>query len=174
MASEFVAALQPADLQRESSMGHEPGLQLVAAPGGDLRGASLPKLASQGYTCGLVIPGSLTMGTGLTFKLPITDDGSDAADLGKVVRLGVTVKLIASGADTEDLDAAAGAEQTVDVTLDSNSGEVVIGSLAIAAANLDSAVVGSLIAVRVRRVATASQDTCNGRVVLLGVYIFNT
>lgn len=175
MALELVAQLQPNQLTRESTIGYEPGLQLVSHVSGDVRGLSLPKLATQGYTATFMIPGSLTMGTGLTFRLPITDDGTDANDLGKVVRLGVTIKRLTTTAETTDMDTNAGTEQTVDVTLDATTGEVVNGSLAVTTANLDSSVVvGDLLSIRIRRVSTHANDTCNGRVILLGAFIFNT
>lgn len=176
MANEKVADVSAYALAscRETAMGYEGGLNLVNTPSGDIRGVSLPKLTDQGYSFNLLIPPNLTMGTGLTLKLPLVDDGANAADLGKVVRIGVTVKKIGGSADTEDIDTGAGTEQTVDVTLDSTTGEVAIGSLAIASANLDSAAVGDLIAVRVRRVADHANDTCKGRAILIGVFVINT
>lgn len=170
MALEAVSSLPPAVWHRESAMGHNQGLQL--AQSGDYRGLSFPKLATQGYVTIFVIPtGTLT--TGLTFRLATVDDGSDANDLGKVVRYGITVKRLAD-AETSDQDTGAGTEQTVDVTLEATSGNVTVNTLAIANANLDSAAVGDLVAVRLRRIGTSANDTCNGRVILVGASALGT
>lgn len=182
MANELVATLYPFDLLSERSMGHDPTASIAAYTGsvaGKLRGLSLPKVtvgtaaAAAGFTFVTTIPGSLTMSTGLTFAFVVSDDGSSAADLGTVVRLGVTVKRLIND-ETIDIDTAGGTEQTVDVTLSSTTGGVAVATLAVANANLDSAAVGNAIAVRVRRVGTASQDTCAGRVLLYGVHVKNT
>lgn len=170
MATEYVALLHPRAFHRENGPYSNHDITPVAA--GDLSGLPMRKLATEGYTTWFVIPANLTMGTGLTLKLPVVDDGADSDDLGKVVRLGITVKVIASGTDEADLDAGAATEATLDVTLDATTGQVVIGSKALTA--LDSAAVGDLVAIRIRRIGTATQDTCRGRIVLLGCYILNT
>jgi hypothetical protein len=177
MSAEFVAEIRPRDFQRETSMGNESSITLVGT--GDTRALSLPKYklsnnGKYGYVAQFRIPASLTMATGLTFKLYLTDDGANANDPGKKVNIGVTVKRLAAD-ETTDIDTAAGTEQTVSVTLSSVSGGVAIGSLAIASANLDSAVVGDLVLIRLRRVGTdAVNDTCQGRALLLGVSVQNT
>lgn len=171
MATEFVESLRVADLTPLSgNYGDNSTVQV-----GSLRGRRLLKSDTKGYAGSLVIPANLTMGTGLTFKALLVDDGKNAADLGLVVRLGFTVKKIAPGTDTLDIAVSAGTEQTVDVTLNATAGVAVAATLAIAAANLDSAAVGDRVLVRIRRVGTASQDTCLGEVMLADpVYVFNT
>lgn len=189
MASEFAGYLSHADLQRETDAGADPLVNLVLAPGeasqsgnpaGDIRGVSLPKyktapnLAKYGYTGLFRIPANLTLGTGLTFKAYLTDDGANANDLGKVVKLGVTLKRLAADA-TDDIDQSAATEVTGTVTLSANSGGICIGSIAIANASLPSGtVVGDLLMMRIRRVSTDTSDTAPGRVILLGVAIQNT
>jgi hypothetical protein len=163
MALEAVAS--GVSLARENAMGTDPAACRMAS--GDLVGVSLNKLTGQGYTTMLTIPAG-TLTTGVTFRLLLTDDGTNSLDLGKVVRLGLTVKYLSANSTT-NLDTAAGDEKTVDVTLSTTAGGVAVGSLAIANADLDSAVVGGTIAVRVRRIGDHANDTCNGRVVLLHV-----
>lgn len=173
MANEDVQHLRPRDFVRESTTGNDGSLSLAAT--GDMMGLVFPKLANQGYTSSFVVPAELTMATGLTFLIFVTDDGTNAADLGKVARFGITVKRIVSGTDSTDIDTGAATEATVDITLSSTSGVVVAGSIAIAAAALDSIVVGNYALIRVRRIADHANDTCNGRVLSpLGVYIKNT
>jgi hypothetical protein len=170
MANEMVAVLRPVDFTRQN--GPLPVNDLVQRF--STAGLRLLKSDAQGFTALVVINNEHTMGTGLTFQAGILDDGSDANDLGKVIRLGITVRTLASGTDEPDITAAAATEQTVDVTLDATTGQIVLGSLAIANANLDSAAVGSTILVRIRRIGTASQDTCQGTAVLTHLYIRNT
>jgi hypothetical protein len=177
MANEFVARLS--NMRRELDV-NIPQYNRKVCPNGDLSGYLLPKVATGALakTLGLVdsfiIPANLTMATGLTFKLPITDDGTNAGDLGKVVRIGVAAKLIVSGTDNTDIDVGGATEQTVDVTLSATSGVIVTGSLAIALANLDAAAVGGLVMVRVRGVGDASQFTAQGPIILIDPYVLNT
>jgi hypothetical protein len=170
VANEFVDVLRPRDLFRENGLPDE--IALVQT--GDLFGVSMRKIATEGYTAVSRIPGSLTVGTGLTFEAMIVDDGVNSADLGKVVRLGITVKKLVGGTDDGDLDSGAATEATADVTLDATTGQVVIGSIAIANAALDSVGAGDAFAVRLRRIGTHANDTCQGRVVLLGLQVKNT
>ena len=172
MANEDVQQLRPRDFFRESTAGTDAALS--ATPTGDMHGLSLPKLDSQGYTTWFTVDAALTVGTGLTFSLPVVDDGTNSDDLGKVVRLGITVKKLVSGSDTADLDTAAATESTVDVTLDATSGEITVGSKAIANAALDSVGAGDTAMLRIRRLGTNANDTCKGRIILLGVAIKNT
>jgi hypothetical protein len=172
MANEFVAQI---DASRLLPLNGSPTAYMdTLSVSGSVLGRRLLKSDSQGFSFLHPINAEHTMGTGLTLQLGVVDDGADSNDLGKVVRLGVTVKLITSGSDTLAIGTAAGTEQTVDVTLDATTGEIVLGSLAIANANLDSAAVGNLILVRVRRLGTASQDTCTGTPILTHVYVRNT
>jgi hypothetical protein len=170
MANELVAQVNPADLFR---LGGGPTKYNDRVISGVVGGVRLKKSDANGYSCIVRVPPGLTMGTGLTFTFGLTDDGKDANDLGKVVRLGVTAKRLVGGTDVMDLTVA-GTEQTVDVTLNATSGVLVIGSLAIAAANLDSAVVGDRILFRVRRVGTHANDTCTNAVVLTDINVINT
>jgi hypothetical protein len=169
--NEMVAVLRPRDFYRLNG-GYPDDSCLVQR--GSVAGLRLLKSDTQGFTAVTAINAEHTMGTGLTLSIGVLDDGTDAADLGRVVRLGVTVKTLATGADTLDIATSAATEQTVDVTLDATAGEIVLASLAIANANLDSAAVGSTILIRVRRIGAASQDTCQGTAVLTHVYIRNT
>lgn len=156
--------LSPRDFTRETTYGLDPVANLGLV--GDLHALPFEKLADQGYTTLFYIAaGSLT--TGLTFAGLITDDGRTPGDLGRVVRLGVTVKRLVSG-ENADLDVGAATEATTDVTLQAVSGNLTRFTLAIANAGLDSAAVTELLAIRIRRVATASQDTAQGRVFLVG------
>lgn len=107
-----------------------------------------------------------TLTTGLTFDLMVTDDGSDATDLGKAVVLGVTVKKLVSGTDTLDIGTDAATEATTTITLDATSGQVVTGSVAIT--SLDSITAGDWMLIRIRRVGSHVSDTANGPAVLVG------
>jgi hypothetical protein len=182
MAGELVAQLDPGSFYRETSLGYD----LVGVSGltNLMRGASFqkinpgsasgtPAVAWEYYNCAFTIPANLTLTTGLTFFLILTDDGADATDLGKVVKFGFTVKRL-NAAATTDLSASAGAEQTGTVTLQSTTGQVAIFSLAVANANLNSAAVGDLIGVRIRRMGGDAADTCNGRVVVVSGHVKNT
>ncbi len=173
MAAELVADLNIGNAFKETSVGYNPWSRAV--PAGDLCGIRLHKLDTCGYIWTFTIPGSLTMGTGLTltFTVVLPDTPDFAADVGKVVRLGVTAKRLADG-ETTDIDTAAATEQTKDITLDATAGKVDVSTLAIANANLDSAAVGDRIALRVRRIGSHANDTAAGSVVLLGIGVANT
>lgn len=177
MANEFITQLGPRDFFRESTFGDTPHLYTEQAGGpgtsNDVYGLSLPKLATQGYTALVPISHANTFTTGLTLTFYLVDDGTDSADLGKVIRLGVTFKRLIDG-ESADIDTAAATEQTSDITLQSTSGLIKVSTLAVANANLDSLATGEACLLRVRRISTATQDTCQGRVLLLGVSIKNT
>jgi hypothetical protein len=170
MANECICPNLVGQIFRESSMGHNAGLQMVRV--GDLMGLSFPKLADQGYTGIIQIPvGTLT--TGITLTFATVDDGTSADDLGKVVRFGITPKRLVD-AETTDADTGAAAETTVDVTLETTSQNITVNTVAIANAALDSVAVGNLLALRIRRIGSASQDTCQGRVVVLAIGVVGT
>jgi hypothetical protein len=193
MASETVASLGPLDFLRETDLGNDMSVSLVLAPGeassqpgtsgvpaGDIRGLSLPKYKTSGqqaygYTATFRIPANLTMGTGLTFKVYLTDDGSNSVDLGKNISFGITLKRLAANA-TDDVDVSAAAEVITACTLSSGTAGVSITSIAIATASLPtSTAVGDLLLIRVRRKGSDStNDTCSGRVILLRVEAQNT
>ena len=182
MAGELVTQLDPGSFYRETSTGYD----LVPTSGltGTMRGISLqkinpgsasgtPAVAAEWLDAITTIPGNLTMATGLTFYLQVCDDGSDATDLGKVVKFGIAVKRLNAGSTT-DLSTGAGTEQTGTVTLQSSTGAVSIFTLAIALANLNSAAVGDAIGIRIRRMGQDAADTCNGRIILVGGHVKNT
>jgi hypothetical protein len=173
MANEVVAQWGVGSVFREQAVGYNPWARAVLV--GDACGIRLNKLDTQGYILRGFISAGLTMGTGLTFgfEVALQDVPDFAADVGKVVRLGVTFKRLADG-ETTDIDTAAATEQTKDITLDATAGKVDVATLAVAAANLDSAVVGDRVAVRVRRIGSATQDTAQGSIVLLGIGVANT
>jgi hypothetical protein len=189
MSTELVAALRPTDLQRETDFGNDWSTALVLTPGeseqtgaaGDIRGVGLNKyktatnLVKLGYTSLFRIPANLTMGTGLTFKVYLTDDGKNSLDLGAKCYVGITTKRMAADA-TVNVDSGGGTETLASVTLSSTSGGIAIGSIAIVTANLGtSVVVGDLLLVRIRRKGTdATNDTAPGRVILLGIEVQNT
>jgi hypothetical protein len=131
------------------------------------------KSDANGWSALITLPANLTFTTGLTFRFSVTDDG-DPANLGKVAVFGITVKKIASGADSFDISVNAGTEQTVSLTLNATSGVAVLGSLAIANANLDSAGAGDAILIRVRRTGSNASDTAPGNVLIGPVYVSNT
>jgi hypothetical protein len=168
MASEYVDFLRPRMFSPEN-LNQVPFL----VPSNDALSLPLKKVGAIAYNALSQIPGSLTVATGLTFTVVLTDDGADANDLGKVVRVGVTVKRMING-ETTDIDTAAATEATVDVTLAAATGGIVVATLPIANAALDSLATGEAFLVRVRRVASASQDTCNNQVLLLAVGVKNT
>lgn len=171
MAAEYSDFLRPRDFVRESSLGYEYGM--ASCDSNDLRGLALPRKTTHGYTAVSAVPGAPAMATGLTWLIMLTDDGQSTNDLGKVVRIGFTIKRLIND-ETTDLDTAAQAEVTVDITLSATSGGVAIGSIAKLANAVDSTAVGEFYAMRIRRVSSAAQDTCLGRVILLAVAVKNT
>jgi hypothetical protein len=180
MATELVASIGPRDFQRETSMGTDDSVVLMQPVGvDDIRGVSLPKFktnnfVNNGYISSFRIPANLTMGTGLTFKVYVTDDRANSVDVGTKVYVGIVVKRL-SADETFDIDASAGTEVLASITLSSTAGGIAIGSIAIVNASLDSAVVGDLVLMRIRRKGTdATNDTCPGRVVLMRVEVQNT
>lgn len=188
MSSELVAAIGRLDLERETDLGNDTSVAAVLSPGEgnpggslqcDLRAVSLPKyvrgnLVSYGYTTAFRVPLNLTVGTGLTFKVYISDDGQQAIDLGTNVQIGITLKRMSANA-TWSLESGAAAEQTVTITLSSTASGVAIGSLSIANGSLPSGLAaGDLLLMRIRRIGTATQDTCTGRVLLYRVEVNNT
>lgn len=172
MANEYIDQLRPFDLAPingpivQRALAYSGGTALVP-------GLRLPKSDTQGYFAQVYVPHNLTIATGFIFNIGVTDDGTDADDLSKVVRFGITVKALASGTDNLTITGAA-TEQTVDVTLNGTSGVLVTGALSIANANLDGVATGTKMLVRLRRIGTASQDTCRGAVLVTLFDIRNT
>lgn len=189
MASELVASLGRLDLERETDFGNDPSVVAVLSPGEstpgatlqcDLRAVSLPKyttaknLVAYGYTAAFRIPLNLTLGTGLTFKCYLADDGQNVNDLGTQVVVGITLKRMAANA-TWSLESGAAAEVTGTATLSSTASGVEILSIAIANGSLPaSTAAGDLLLMRIRRIGTNASDTCVNRVLLYRVEINNT
>jgi len=153
--------------QANSSLGYEPGMITAAVPGTDFRGVGFAQRDDFLLSEVVKISNAATLTTGVKIDLCLVDDGADPSDLGKAVVFGATVKLLASGTDSLDMTAGAGAEQTATITLAATAGLVTIGSILIPTANLDSAAVGNHIAIQLRRIGTNAADTCRGRVIVL-------
>lgn len=165
----YVDLLRPADFLREDGVGYDHTMSLAKT--NDLWGLPLPRKLHDGYIAVSKIPGSLTMGTGLDFIVMVTDDGVSAADLGKVINVGITVKRLVNN-ETTDIDTAGVAEVAGDITLSTTSGGVAVATIALT--DLDSTVVGNDFVFRIRRVTTAATETCLGGAILLAVAINNT
>jgi hypothetical protein len=122
-------------------------------------GLGYNKLVDSGAVWVNRLPATASFATGATFSLMVADDVNNA-DPGKVARFAVTVKKLATGTDV--------------ITLPATAGVVLVGSVAIVAANLDGAAAGDWVLLRVRRLGTSANDTHRGRVVLLGVEMRDT
>jgi hypothetical protein len=170
MSAELVAQCPPRVWDRQSAAGYTASNNAVQVS--DMVGLRLNKLATDGYVTTFQIPGNLTVGTGITFYFEVVDNGEFSSDPGLVLQLGVTVLLLGSG--DQPLFSTGGTEQTVNITTQSTAGNITQATLAVANANLDSAVAGSLIAVRVRRIGTAAADTMQGSAILLTCTVKNT
>lgn len=193
MAGEVLAQINPADLFRETSVGYVLAYQsgLYGGVQGQSRGLSLQKIPrdlipvpsfiqaaqpKEYYNGQWIVPAAVALATGLTFRFMLCDDGTDPADLGKVVQLEVTPFNLSTAAAPADwsLAASQGTATTGNVTLSATSGAIVIGSIAIVLANLRALAAGNVFGMRLRRVGDAVADTCNGRALLLGGVITNT
>jgi hypothetical protein len=182
MAGEILAQFNPGDLFRESSMGFELKAQsvLYQTNNGASRGLSIQKLISsqlkEYYNGVYYVPAAIALATGLTFKLIVTDDGTQAADLGTVAQFEITPFNFSTALSVVDFSLAAskGTATTGNVTLGSTTGLPVVLSIPIVTANLASLAAGGIFGMRLRRVGDATADTCPGRVVLLGGAITNT
>jgi hypothetical protein len=167
MASELIFQLGPNDVERLSSMGYEPGLQISQANGLG-KALRFPKNTSgnDGYVYGGKIPANGTLTTGIKFDFIVIDDGSVSAslDAGLAAVFGITVKLLTAGA-TLDMTSA-GTEVTGTVTLASTPGQVAILTIAVANANLNAAVAGSQVLLRFRRLGSNASDTALNEVLV--------
>jgi hypothetical protein len=181
MSAELVAQLPPRVWDRQTAAGYNTWANAVTGKiNTDLFGLRLNKLNTvpaantpyDGYVTTFQIPGNLTMGTGLTFYFDVVDNAEFQSDPGLVIQLGVTVLLL--GAGVAPLFSGGGTEQTVNITMNATSGDMAQGTLAIASANLNGAVVGSVVAVRLRRIGTATADTMQGSAILLACAVKNT
>jgi hypothetical protein len=166
MAAELIFQLGPSDLERLTSLGYEPGLQVVQ-PVGLGKAMRFPKQKTQGYVYGGKIPANGTLTTGIKFDFILIDDGSQIAlnDLGKVAVFGVQVKKLISGTSTLDM-ASAGTEVTANATLSSTSGVVTVLTIAVTNANLNSATAGDQVLIQFRRVGDNASDTAQGHVLV--------
>lgn len=126
------------------------------------------------YTFTSFIPSSATVSTGLTFGIEITDAGTDANDLGKVVKWGITVKRLVSGTSNSDITASAATEATQTVTLNATTGVLVTSTIAIANASLNSITAGDRFLVQIRRLGADTADTANSTVLINNVTVVNT
>lgn len=169
MSNELVDFVRPRDLTRLNGVLTTNELM----PSNSLAGVRMTKADTSGFTFEVVIPANLTMGTGLTFVLTVVDDGSFSTnDLGKAVHLGITPKVIADNTDNLDIGTAAAAETLATGVLSNTAGVVRLVPVPVTA--LDSAVVGSTLLVRVRRLGTDAADTCGSTIILMGIRIYNT
>ncbi len=187
-AGSLLAQMRPADFTRETAVGYNYVNQsgFYATSNGGSAGISLNKFLGapitttpnlyEYYNAIYVLPTLVALGTGLTFRFIITDDGQNAADLGTVVRLEVTPYNLSTALSVADFSLAAskGTATQASVTLGATTGLPVIGSIAIVAANLASLAAGSILGVRLRRAGEASTDTCANRVLCLGGIITDT
>ena len=167
-AGTILAQFNPGDLFRETSTGYDTKNQtgLYATANGQCRGLSLQKFLIAGqiveyYNLVAIVPAGVALATGLTHKLMIVDDGLNSADLGLVVRLGVTPYNLSTALSVVDFSLAAskGTETFVNVTLGATTGLPVIASIAIVVANLASLATGSIYGMRIRRVGDNAADT---------------
>lgn len=151
--------------------------QLIPLPGGYGRGLSLRDIDTDAYDFFLTIPTDATVGTGLTFRLFLCDDGdalTPPVASFATIQIGLTVKKIVSGTDTSDMSTAAGAEKTSDIALSTTAKVMTVSDFAVANADLDSAGAGDNVMIRLRRIGSAATDTFRGRAVLAHLTVFNT
>jgi hypothetical protein len=181
-AGSLLAQFTATDLFRESSGGYDLSNQscLYQTANGASRGVSLQKLIQsqlkEYYNAMFILPTLVALGTGLTHRLILTDDGQNSADLGTVVRIGITPFNLSTALTVVDwsLAASQGTETFANVTLGATTGIPVIASIPIVVANLASLAAGSIYGMRIRRVGDNAADTCANRVILLGGVITDT
>jgi hypothetical protein len=188
MSGELIAQLGCGDLLSEKSMGYDQSLSAVLGYGMKIRGLSFPKVSTKvsaaSYTGIYFIPNALTLAAHTTFVIHVTDDGTNSADLGKVVYFGVTTKPLASTAIDLDMDTTAtaqtaylGTEQTGSGTLSTSTGGVLAISITVSTGTGtmgSGAASGIAYGLRVRRMGEAAADTCTGRVIVPLVHVNNT
>jgi hypothetical protein len=133
-------------------------------------GLRLLKSDESGFTAMFSLGEIGTVNATFTVRLALTDDGTDSTDLGKVVRLGVTIKLIAD-AETLAIGTSGGTEVEASVTLDATTKKVELNS--IASVGYDSMTEPTVGIIRIRRIGSAATDTCRGPAILHHVDIVN-
>lgn len=165
-ANETIASWGPGNSQTTGSVGYDRIATSAPIPGTNFRGVGFAKRDDLYITEVLKIPANATLTTGVTVDVAIVDDGADPADLGKAVVFEVLVKAIASGTDTLDMTTGAGTAVQATATLAATKGVVTVLSIAVVSASLDGAAAGGHVAIQIRRVGSATADTCNGRVIV--------
>lgn len=164
------------DYIRPRDIFHENG-QLIYPPlaqaGQGVFGLALNKLDTNYYNfITRVWANGTPVPTGLTFGLLLVDDPNNT-DAGKVVRIGISGKLLVSG--TDDLTTTGfSAETATNITMASTSGVVTLSSVAIANAALDTPAASAHMLIRIRRIGSNAGDTHQGKVLLLGVSVRDT
>jgi hypothetical protein len=182
MAGELLANFVAGDLYRETSKGYELAAYsaIYQTANGASRGVSLQKFIQaqllEYYNYMTVVPAAIALATGLTFRLIVTDDGLNTADLGTAVRLSIIPYNLSTALSMVDysLPASKGTETAATVTLGATTGLPVIGSIPIANAGLASLAAGNVLGIRIRRVGDNAADTCQNRIILHGGTITNT
>jgi len=184
MAGELITQMGINDLICEKTMGYDGGINTALGVGMKIRGLSFPRTSTKAsiasYTGCFYIPASITLGATINFVIHVTDDGTNAADLGTTVYFGVTTKPIPSTAVTLDMDATAdahlGAEQTGSGTLGATTGGVlaITVSVGTGTATMGSGYASGIMwGCRVRRMGEVAVDTCQGRVIVPLVHVRN-
>lgn len=166
MANEKVADL-PVSVWRRLN-GHPSTFDFV--PSGSYGGLRLLKSDEDGFVAAFSLGEIGALNATFTVRLALTDDGKDADDLGKGVRLGVTIKLLADG-ETLAIGTSGGTEVEATATLDAATGEVELVS--IASVGYDSMTEPTMGLIRVRRIGSNAADTCKNAPLLVHADIIN-
>ena len=146
---------------------------------GLLKGVGFPAGKDTSILIPVRISGGLTLTTGVKVELLVADDTSDtAAVAGKAARFGATVGPITSGTSTPDENASTGplassTEVLANTTMPSTLGVLKVITLSVTTANANSLAITNWAFVKVRRNGTNAGDTDPGRVVLLGVDVYD-
>jgi hypothetical protein len=134
---------------------------------GVMRFYPLRKKAAQGFYFDLRVNTNAVSGAavfGVTLNVILVDlEGVSSAGAGLVVRLGVTAKLLATGADVTTF-AGSDTEVAYDVTMDATTGELVLADLALLNADLEAVAAGGRLLFYVRRIGTHANDTHQGTI----------
>ncbi len=126
----------------------------------------------KGYAGLFHVPLDASLGGGFSFLFVATDDGDQVADLGKTVRIGITLKRLPPNA-VLDITTGAAAELFLTATLSTTSGAVSLTSLTVPVGSLPAGLApGDMVLCQFRRIGSDTvHDTCPGRVLLLGIDI---
>jgi hypothetical protein len=142
----------------------------IYAQSNDHFGLRLLKSDESGFLAMFTLGEIGTVNATWSVVLALTDDGSDSADLGKVLVVGVTIKLIADG-ETLAIGTSGGTEVTASVTLDATTKKVELNT--IASVGIDSMTEPTTGLIRVRRIGSNASDTLRGTALLHHVAIIN-